>query len=196
VQGLLVVVKRHRMTPLKPAVLFCLNSSEVAALLVVYLPCEDVRTTLVVKLVGASSGAPVQGALSCRVAGWCRSGCRWWLGDNLLGWGPVDGLGWPPESFLWRGTALLDRLPWGRPILNGLPRWLPELLLWGWLPGCLLLWWLLLLWGWLLLEWGWPVGWWVWPPRPPREEISDALEELGVGVGRDCRQGRQQDGQR
>ena len=47
-----------------PAVLFCLNSSKVAALLVVYFPCEDVRTTLVVKLVGASSGAPVQGALS------------------------------------------------------------------------------------------------------------------------------------
>ena len=66
--------------------------------------------------------------LPCRVAGWCRSGCGWWLGDNLLGWwGPVDGLGWPPESFLrWGRTALLDRLPWGRPILDGLPRWLPE----------------------------------------------------------------------
>ena len=61
--------------------------------------------------------------------------------------------------------------------------------------GRSLLWWQLL-WGWLLLEWGWPVGWGVGPPRPPREEVSDALEELGVGVGRHRRQGRQQDGQR
>ena len=105
---------------------------------------------------------------------------RWNLGDSLK----IGEIAWllawvvPPIQFCRVGVVV------------------PELLLWGWLPGCLLLWWLLLLWGWLLLEWGWPVGWWIGPPRPPREEISDALEELGVGVGRHRRQGRQQDGQR
>jgi len=62
-QRLLVVVKGHSVASLKLAVLFSFVAGKVAALLVINLVRQDVWTTLLVKLVGASSWATIQGSL-------------------------------------------------------------------------------------------------------------------------------------